>query len=202
MAGTPREQAKSERRRRILDAAAELFARHGYRAVSLQSIGERAGISGPGVYRHFESKQEILAELLEGISTRLLSGGRAIRERHGDTPEALAELISFHVDFALADSALIRVHERDFGSLEQRTRHRVRDVQRRYLTEWREVLRTLQPERPLQDHTTRAFAVIGLINSTAYSRARTASPDEQVSAVLKEMARLALDIPPSRKATP
>jgi len=97
---------------------------------------------------------------------------------------------------------LIRVHERDFGSLEQRTRHRVRDVQRRYLAEWREVLRTLQPERPLQDHTTRAFAVIGLINSTAYSRARTASPDEQVSAVLKEMARLALDIPPSRKATP
>lgn len=202
MAGTPREQAKSERRRRILDAAAELFARHGYQAVSLQSIGERAGISGPGVYRHFESKQEILAELLEGISTRLLSGGRAIRERHGDTPEALAELISFHVDFALADSALIRVHERDFGSLEQRTRHRVRDIQRRYLAEWREVLRTLQPERPLQDHTTRAFAVIGLINSTAYSRARTASPDEQVSAVLKEMARLALDIPPSRKATP
>ncbi|RUP85203.1 TetR/AcrR family transcriptional regulator [Glutamicibacter protophormiae] len=202
MAGTPREQAKSERRRRILDAAAELFARHGYQAVSLQSIGERAGISGPGVYRHFESKQEILAELLEGVSTRLLSGGRAIRERYGDTPEALAELISFHVDFALADSALIRVHERDFGSLEQRTRHRVRDVQRRYLAEWREVLRTLQPERPLQDHTTRAFAVIGLINSTAYSRARTASPDEQVSAVLKEMARLALDIPPSRKATP
>ena len=202
MAGTPREQAKSERRRRILDAAAELFARHGYRAVSLQSIGEQAGISGPGVYRHFESKQDILAELLQGISERLLRGGRAIRERHGDTPEALAELISFHVDFALADSALIRVHERDFGSLEQQTRRSVRGIQRQYLAEWREVLRTLQPQRPLEDHTTRAYAVIGLINSTAYARTRTASSDAQVGAVLKEMAQLALDTPPERKATP
>ena len=195
MTVTPREQAKSERRRRILDAAAELFARHGYQAVSLQAIGRQAGISGPGVYRHFESKQDILAELLVGISERLLAGGRALRAAHGDTSRALEELISFHVDFALADSALIRVHERDFGSLEQHTRHRVREIQRRYLAEWREVLHALDPERPFQDQTTRAFATIGLINSTAYSRARTASSDAQVSAVLKEMARLALGLP-------
>lgn len=195
MSVTPREQAKTERRRRILDAAAELFARHGYQAVSLQSVGEQAGISGPGVYRHFKSKQDILSELLVEISQRLLTGGRAIRERHGDSPRALAELISFHVDFALADSALIRVHERDFGSLEQHTRRAVRDIQRQYLAQWREVLHTLDPERPLQDQTTRAFAVIGLINSTAYSRARTESPDAQVSAVLKEMSRLALGLP-------
>ena len=194
MVVTPREQAKSERRRRILDAAAELFARHGYQAVTLQSIGERAGISGPGVYRHFESKQEILCELLVGISQRLLDGGRAIRAEHGDTSRALAELISFHVDFALADAALIRVHERDFGSLEQHNRRTVREIQRLYLAEWRHVLLALEPGRSLQDQTTRAFAVIGLINSTAYSRARTESPDAQVSAVLKEMSRLALGI--------
>ena len=198
---TPREQAKIERRRMILDAAAELFARHGYQAVSLQSIGEQAGISGPGVYRHFESKQDILCELLTEISQRLLTGGRAIRQQHGDTPEALGALISFHVDFALKDSALIRVHERDFGSLEQHTRHRVSGIQRQYLAEWRDVLHALDPERPLQDQTTRAFAAIGLINSTAYSRARTASDDAQVSAVLKEMARLALGLPPEHPTT-
>ncbi|WHF21276.1 helix-turn-helix domain-containing protein [Kocuria rhizophila] len=51
MVVTPREQAKSERQSQDLDAAAELLARHGYQAVTLQSVGERAGISGPGVYR-------------------------------------------------------------------------------------------------------------------------------------------------------
>lgn len=201
MTVTPREQAKSARRRRILDAAAELFARHGYQAVSLQTIGEQAGISGPGVYRHFESKQDILAQLLVGISERLLAGGRAIRAEHGDTLSALTELISFHVDFALGDAALIRVHERDFGSLEQHTRRTVRGVQRMYLAEWRDVLLAVQPDRSLQDQTTRAFAVIGLINSTAYSRARTESSDAQVSAVLKEMSRSALGIPPARPSS-
>lgn len=201
MTVTPREQAKSARRRRILDAAAELFARHGYQAVSLQTIGEQAGISGPGVYRHFESKQDILAQLLVGISERLLAGGRAIRAEHGDTLSALTELISFHVDFALADAALIRVHERDFGSLEQHTRRTVRNVQRMYLAEWRDVLLAVQPDRSLQDQTTRAFAVIGLINSTAYSRARTESSDAQVSAVLKEMSRSALGISPARPSS-
>lgn len=49
-----------ERRRSdIVDAAARLFAEHGYDAVGIDDIGAAVGISGPSVYWHFPNKQAI-----------------------------------------------------------------------------------------------------------------------------------------------
>jgi AcrR family transcriptional regulator len=45
-----------ERKARIMGAAADLVARKGYHAVSMAEIGSAAGITGSGVYRHFDSK--------------------------------------------------------------------------------------------------------------------------------------------------
>ena len=64
------------RREQILDAAAELFARYGFHGVGIDDIGKAVGISGPALYRHFRSKDAMLAEMLTGISDRLLAGGR------------------------------------------------------------------------------------------------------------------------------
>ena len=50
-------------RRRILDAAAELFALHGYDGASTEMLAARAGISVPGMYRHVSSKEELLLEV-------------------------------------------------------------------------------------------------------------------------------------------
>lgn len=50
-------------RRRILDAAAELFALHGYDATSTEMIAARADITVPGMYRHVASKEELLVEV-------------------------------------------------------------------------------------------------------------------------------------------
>ena len=57
------------RRELLLQSAADLFATKGYHAVGIDDIGAAAGISGPGVYRHFASKQA----LLEALCDRALS---------------------------------------------------------------------------------------------------------------------------------
>lgn len=49
----------------IVDAARDLFVRRGYRATSLRDIATAAGISHPGLLRHFATKDELLAEIVE-----------------------------------------------------------------------------------------------------------------------------------------
>jgi AcrR family transcriptional regulator len=51
-------------RERILAAAGELFYRHGIRAVGVEAIAEAAGTNKMTLYRHFASKDELVAEYL------------------------------------------------------------------------------------------------------------------------------------------
>ncbi|MCI2956192.1 TetR/AcrR family transcriptional regulator [Agromyces atrinae] len=55
------------RRAQIVEAARELFISDGFRAVSLRDIAARAGLSHPGLLRHFSSKDEILAEIVAAL---------------------------------------------------------------------------------------------------------------------------------------
>ena len=52
-------------RERILDAAAELFARKGFYAVSIREITRTVGIKESSLYNHFRSKEQLLEEILD-----------------------------------------------------------------------------------------------------------------------------------------
>jgi AcrR family transcriptional regulator len=54
-------------RQRILVAADDLFRRQGIRGVGVDAIAEAAGTNKMTLYRHFESKDELVAEWLRGI---------------------------------------------------------------------------------------------------------------------------------------
>ena len=53
----------SDRRRQILEIAAQLFARKGYRGTSMRDIGEQAGVLGGSLYHHIKSKDALFIEL-------------------------------------------------------------------------------------------------------------------------------------------
>lgn len=55
-----------ERRREILEVAAQLFARKGYRGTSMRDIGEQAGVLGGSLYHHIKSKDALFVELHNG----------------------------------------------------------------------------------------------------------------------------------------
>lgn len=58
--------AKTQHKRReILDAALEVFARSGYRAGSLRDVAERVGMSEAGLLHHFPCKSALLEAVLE-----------------------------------------------------------------------------------------------------------------------------------------
>jgi AcrR family transcriptional regulator len=67
-----------QRRTKILEAAANAFAGHGYHATSIREIARAAGVTKPVLYDHFGSKQELYIALIEGVRDELTSGTAAV----------------------------------------------------------------------------------------------------------------------------
>ena len=161
---------RPSRREQILQAAAQLFAERGSRAVGVDDVGAAVGVTGPAIYRHFAGKDAMLAEMLLRISERLLAGGSERVAAAGADPAAqLRALIAFQVEFALENPALITVHDRDLVSLADADAAQVRRLQRRYVEVWVAVLARLHPAADAAACRVRAHAVFGLINSTPHS---------------------------------
>jgi AcrR family transcriptional regulator len=167
-AKTRRSRLKSDRRSKLLAAAERLIAERGYLAVRLEDIGSAAGVSGPAIYRHFPNKEALLAELLVGISTRLLAGARAVLLEAVDVDDAFDGLVDFHLDFALGVPDLIRIQDRDLGHLPEGAKRQVRKAQRQYVELWVGLLRE-RDGTDEADARLMAHAAFGLMNSTPYS---------------------------------
>ncbi len=191
---TGRSIAKATRRAALLDAAAHLFADRGYNGVSIEDLGAAAGVSGPAVYRHFAGKPSVLSALLIGVSEDLLKGARAVAGVSSSPEEALKALIGFQVEFALNHADVIRVQDRDLGSLMTDDERSVRSLQRNYVQLWVDELAAYRPDSDRSLQRRRVHAVFGLINSTPHAAHGTGAGPERdlLRTLLEEMAWAAL----------
>ena len=153
-----------DRAQAILDAALELFSEHGFAAVGVDRIGERAGVPGPHIYRHFSGKDELLATLLDQSMDRLLSLTSAA---HDDPRMELEQLVRGHVRFALGDRKLLAIYEQEARSLPDADRRRTRRRQRGYIERWIAVLGRCYPARSAVELEAAAHGAIGHIQSVA-----------------------------------
>ncbi|MFG2571207.1 TetR/AcrR family transcriptional regulator [Streptomyces sp. NPDC048481] len=180
------------RREQILREAARLFAERGFHGVGVDEIGAAVGISGPGLYRHFPGKDAMLAELLVGISGRLLTGAkRRLAEADGVPCESVLDsLVEGHIDFALDDRPLITLHDRELDRLRESDRKLVRQLQRQYVELWVEVLCAVYPRLAEPAARSAVHSVFGLLNSTPHLGRPGALPGRATTAgLLHRMAR-------------
>ncbi len=75
-------------RQRILEAADDLFRRIGIRGVGVEAIAEAAGTNKMTLYRHFASKDELIAEWVRGIVEKKEAEWDDIAAAHPGDPEA------------------------------------------------------------------------------------------------------------------
>ncbi len=190
--GVPR----SSRRDDVLREAARLFATHGFHGVSIEQLGAAIGISGPGIYRHFPSKNAILAAMLVGVSEKLRADGDAAVRAHPAARDALDRLVTLHVAFALDEPYLITVQDRDLANLPRADEHRVRRLQRAYVETWAGVLRRIHGSLGVTESRARAHALFGLLNSTPHSA--TELDRTTMAAVLRDLALSAALVEPTR----
>src|SRR5689334_219607 len=73
-------------RERIIAAAADLFLKHGIRGVGVEAIAEAAGTNKMTLYRHFESKDELIAEWARGIIDEKEAEWDEIAANHPNDP--------------------------------------------------------------------------------------------------------------------
>ncbi|MUM19485.1 TetR/AcrR family transcriptional regulator [Mycobacterium sp. CBMA271] len=99
----PRKQPRQDRaeatRRRILDAAAHVFADFGYAAGTTNRIAERADVSIGSLYQYFPNKDSILVELM----TAHTQEGFAHVQRHltAGLPESIEDMLHIFVRAAI-----------------------------------------------------------------------------------------------------
>lgn len=111
---------KEEVQRRLLKAAAEIFAERGFQAATMAQIAAAAGVATGNVYRYYESKDVLfeavvpagvvreLSALVRG-RVRALSGTRDVRDRTRSAAWRLAsqQLIDFTISHRLATAILL-----------------------------------------------------------------------------------------------
>src|SRR5437868_5749461 len=135
---TPKTQTETPLppRERILAAAGELFSKHGVRGVGVEAIAEAADTNKMTLYRHFASKDELIAEWVRGIVAQKEVVWEDIDAQHpGDARAQLADW-SRRVAAKLAEmegrgsalaNALAELPERDHPARRIIEAHKVRE---------------------------------------------------------------------------
>ncbi len=167
-----------------------MFAARGYHAVGIDDIGAAAGISGPGVYRHFVSKQALLEALCDRAMTRMLEGARRTRFSTPDPTAALESLVDLHVDFAVAERTLLGVWAREQRALSDDVRRSLRRRQREYERVWRAALAALRDDLDEPEVAVVVVATLALLNATALAEVAVDPP--RLRSLLRRMALAAL----------
>ena len=90
---THQKSAKVPTQQRILLAAAQLFSAQGYAGTSTRDIAEHVGITQPGLYRHFKTKDEILYRLAVEILEPWAKRADAERTSRAGEAVRLARLV-------------------------------------------------------------------------------------------------------------
>lgn len=199
---TQRQLEKEKRREQLLAAAGRLFAERGFAAVSLDEIGAEVGVTGQAIYRHFDSKQDMLGVLIGQASSYLLRTGKELETKYSDAVERLQHLVELQTEFALSSSDIIRVQDRDLAAVEERKQREIRRTQREYIDIWVRAMQDVHPQETDDQRLVRAHALFGLINSTGHSfrgmakRKQTGSFLAYLKRMLPQMAMEAIHAAP------
>jgi len=161
---------RRSRREQILDAALALFRDRGFRGVSMREIGDAVGISGSALYRHFASKEDILATAIGRVGERVTAGLTDALSAATSAPDALDRLLRSYIGICVRNHDLIAVAASETHHLSAEHREQRRANQRLFISEWVHCLSSVRAD--LSPAETRALVsgIVGLVSEAARSR--------------------------------
>ncbi|MFJ7912163.1 TetR/AcrR family transcriptional regulator [Kitasatospora sp. NPDC096204] len=181
------------RREELLAAAVRLFHQRGFDNVSTDQLGAAVGISGPSVYRHFDSKAELLAASLVRSRERLwheVDGAIAAAAGPG---AALEAGLGAYVGFALRNGDYLGAMLSETERLAPPDRRAAVDFRRDFLRTWVGLLRQVYPGYDAATARIRVHALFALVNDGVRNRPHSARPD--LGDCLLRLGRAVLGVP-------
>lgn len=110
MAGV-RETQKQSTRRKVLEAARDLFNEIGYDETTIRAIAERAGVSVGSVFTTFASKADVLSQVMDDRVDALYSElDRVARHLRGSVVDRISSVFAIHYDFECRRVKLFLAH--------------------------------------------------------------------------------------------
>ena len=156
---------KEEKRTKIREAAAKLFAEKGFENTTTRDIAGAAGINNASLYYYFDSKEQLLYQILEGVIRTGLERMTEIEQSRRPLKEKLALTLRIHTTAAVDfDKMKLLVH--DQRSLNPGHREELKQKQSKYVSRLIAILQQLQDQGELLDIdlTVCAYAFFGMVS--------------------------------------
>ncbi len=149
---------------RIRDVALELFARHGYAAVSMRQIAEGVGVQAGTLYLYTADKQTLLFDLMHAHMQELLDALNALPPC-SEPLAALEQFTRFHIRFHRAREKAVFIAYMELRNLETANFARIETLRRAYETHLEQLLQrgVATGQFSLPDPKLAAFALIAML---------------------------------------
>jgi AcrR family transcriptional regulator len=181
---TSQRRRPKDRKATIALTAAELFCVRGFHNVGIEDIAGALGITGPALYRHFPTKQAILAAAVEELgdgfvetvsAAETVSTGQTVTTAaEPDPSDRLESVVRALVRFTLDRRSVARLYQWEGRHLPDRERARLAGRFDSTLRVLRNLLLEVRPELPKRDATTLVTAALSVIASPSTHRASLA----------------------------
>jgi len=132
----------SEKKQRILEAAARLFRDKGYSATSMRDLASAVQLKASSLYNHIASKEEILQEICLANARRFHKGMKHIQGLPDEDPlTQLEALLKLHIRIATQDVTSVTSFNDEWRHLSEPYLTQFLDMRREYETFFRTVIR-------------------------------------------------------------
>lgn len=190
---SPEERDDGNRRQELIRAAARLFRQHGFAATSTRDIASACGMRSGSPFYHFDSKEVLLAVVMEEGMRAALARQAQVLAGAGAPGQPLLPrfraMVRSHLDVLLGpDSDFIPVMLYEWRSLTPAQREAVVDLKNRYEAPWGELLTELHAAGLLRgDPALARLLMFGALNWSAqwFDPARRATLDDVADAALQ-----------------
>ncbi|MEV0333171.1 TetR/AcrR family transcriptional regulator [Nocardia sp. NPDC050717] len=130
----------TSKREQLLTEAIRIFGRNGYHESGIEEIGAAVGINASSVYRHFDSKADLLAAAFHRTGDRMaVAIGEALAESE-NRADAARRIADRYARLTFSTPEIMPVYYAEFSNLPQAEQHRLRALQRQNILEWANLL--------------------------------------------------------------
>lgn len=123
---SPRHRDADRTRRRLLDAAEEIFAKSGLEGASTEAIARQAGVSKTMLFYYFQNKEQLYLEVLKRLFDLVVDPAQAARIEKLSPTEGLTAIVHGYFDIHLSRPAFADLTVREAMTYHGRHLHRLR----------------------------------------------------------------------------